>query len=62
MSTPEETFDRLSELKSTVVRTNEQNDDDYDDDDTIWYDTKWCFNVQSKADMSQFSLPHETKN
>jgi len=35
VSSSEETFDRLSELKSTVVRTNEQNDDDYDDDDTI---------------------------
>ena len=26
------------------------------------YDTRGCFNVRSKADISQLNLPHETKN
>jgi len=26
--------------------------------DTIRYDTRWYFNVRSKADMSQLNLPH----
>jgi len=25
---------------------------------TIWYDTRFCFNVRSNADMSQRNLPH----
>jgi len=30
--------------------------------DTIRYDTRCYFNVQSKADMSQLNLPHGTNN
>jgi len=30
--------------------------------DTIRYDTRCSFNVQSKADMSQLNLPHGTNN
>ena len=30
--------------------------------DTIRYDTRCCFNVRSKADMSQLNLPHGTDN
>jgi len=29
---------------------------------TIRYDTGCCFNVRSKADMSQLNLPHGTDN
>jgi len=30
--------------------------------DTIRYDTRCYFNVRSKANMSQFNLPHGTDN
>jgi len=30
--------------------------------DTIRYDTRWYFNVRSKADKSQLNLPHGTDN
>ena len=30
--------------------------------DTIRYDTRCCFNVRSKADMSQLNLPHGDDN
>jgi len=30
--------------------------------DTIRYDTRCCFSVRSKADMSQLNLPHGTDN
>ena len=30
--------------------------------DTIRYDTRCCFNVRSKADISQLNLPHGTNN
>jgi len=29
---------------------------------TIRYDRRCCFNVRSKADMSQLNLPHGTDN
>ena len=29
---------------------------------SIRYDTRCCFNVRSKADMSQLNLPHGTNN
>jgi len=25
---------------------------------TVRYDTRWCFNVRSKADMNRLDLPH----
>jgi len=28
----------------------------------VRYDTRYCFNVHSKADMSQLNLPHGTNN
>ena len=31
-------------------------------DRPIRYDTRCCFNVRSKADMSQLNLPHGTDN
>ena len=30
--------------------------------DTIRYDTRYYFNVRSKADISQLNLPHGTDN
>ena len=32
------------------------------DSDTVRYDTRCYFNVQSKADMSHLNLPHRTNN
>ena len=35
---------------------------DYDHNSTIRYDTRYYFNVRSKADISQLNLPHGTDN
>jgi len=34
----------------------------YTDQLTIRYDTRYYFNVRSKADISQLNLPHGTDN